>query len=443
MGWARQSNVALADKPVPTLQSPGNIHDPNTPITPEIIDNLGGYVPSRNTISGQNVTEKTAQEALIALLVCKRIISTKIAELDAFVRKRNGSRELINIWNSPNPSWSKYDFWEWRIRKMLEGNAYHIIQWGRLPVAVHPLDETKVSVKYVDNGDTKKGYPLEKLYVVNPDNGPAYSIPNNLMLHLVGFGYDGLKGYSPVEINKEAIGIMMAAEEYAAIFYNSGSMQSGILTTDQRLGPGEAERLKARWKQRVQGLRSAHDVVVLDAGAKFMPMTITPVEAQFLDARRYSVENIARLYGIPLPIVVTTTGQYTESVVATEITSSFLVEYGLSPWTSQIASALKYSLYRQNQRVEFNDGDIVKTDVRTESSAAVMWRKSRTFSINEIRARRGAEPLDDPRADDPLDDIGTGDGNATEPGVNDGNLPTPDTQIEPDPDISDNDDGRS
>ena len=155
-----------------------------------------------------------------------------------------------------------------------------------------------------------------------------------------------------------------------------------------------------------------------------------------------SIENIARLYGIPLPIVVTTTGQYTESVQPSEVTSTFLVEYGLSSWCSQIASALKFSLYRQNQKVDFNVRDIIKTDVRTASSAAVMWRKSQTKTINEIRESQGDEHFDDPRADDLFSEVGTGTNSAIEPGVNDGNLPTPETAIEPVIDVADNDDGR-
>ena len=441
MGWARGKGVALADPaPIPTLARPGNIHDPNTPLTSDIIDSLGGYRGATSK-SGQKVDEKTATQSLIALMVCKRILSTKIAELDAYVTKRSG-RELISLWQNPNPTWSKYDFWEWRVRKQVEGNAFHIIEWDRLPRAIHPLDETKVEVKYVEDPGNKSGYPLEKVYIVKPSDGPNYIIPTHLMFHMVGFGYDGLRGYSPVEIQKDAIGTMMAAEEYAAIFYRSGSMQSGILTTDQRLAPGEADRLKARWQQKVQGLSSAHDIVVLDAGAKFVPMTVTPVEAQFLDARRYSIENIARLYGIPLPIVVTTTGQYTESVQPSEVTSTFLVEYGLSSWCSQIASAIKFSLYRQNQKVDFNVRDIIKTDVRTASSAAVMWRKSQTKTINEIRESQGDEPFDDPRADELFSDVGTGTNSAIEPGVNDGNPPTPETSIEPVIDVADNDDGR-
>ena len=105
MGWARSKGIALADPPIPTLGRPGNIHDPNTPLTSDIIDSLGGFSgqPSK---SGQKVDEKTATQSLIALLVCKRILSTKIAELDAYVTKRSG-RELINLWQNPNPTWSK------------------------------------------------------------------------------------------------------------------------------------------------------------------------------------------------------------------------------------------------------------------------------------------------------------------------------------------------
>ena len=442
MGWARGGTRVgtLSFGRVPIRGS--GISDPSVPITGDIIDDIAGF-SGRPTTSGVSLTESSAEENLVALAVCKRIISSKIAELNCFVRTRSGRTELP-IWNSPNPSWSKYDFWEWRIRKQLEGNSYHFIEFdrNRKARALHPIDEAKIEPKFVET-TTLLGTEVEKIYVVSPENAPQYIIPNYHILHLAGFGYDGLRGYSPIQLQKEAFGVMVAAEKYAATFYASGSMQSGILTTDQRLAPGEADRLKARWQQKVQGLESAHDIVILDAGAKFEPMTVTPVEAQFIDARRYSVENIARVYGIPLSIIVTTTGQYTEAVEPTETTASFLVEYGLSPWCSQIASQLKHSLYSQNQVIEFNLRDTVKTDVRTESSAAVMWRKAQVQSVNELRARLGLDPIDDPRADDPFDDVGTGTGSATEPGVNDGEaIGNENAGADPEDDIADNDDGR-
>jgi phage portal protein BeeE len=119
------------------------------------------------------------------------------------------------------------------------------------------------------------------------------------ILHLPGLGYDGICGVSPIRAARESIGLGLAAQEYGAKLFGSGSLATGILQTEQRLTQKQADTLSKRWKEKRTGLGAAHETIVLDKGAKFHQLTIPPEDAQFLESRRFQVTEVCRWFGIP------------------------------------------------------------------------------------------------------------------------------------------------
>lgn len=119
------------------------------------------------------------------------------------------------------------------------------------------------------------------------------------ILHIPGPGYDGVKGLSPIAMARQALAVGRAAETYGAELFGQGTLQGHALTTDQELEDDDAERLKKRWQEKVAGLAHAHELLVLDNGAKLEKLALTPEDAEFIATREFGVYDVARLYGIP------------------------------------------------------------------------------------------------------------------------------------------------
>lgn len=136
-----------------------------------------------------------------------------------------------------------------------------------------------------------------KLYVL--DGNTDEPLTDKEILHLPGLGYDGICGVSPVRAARESIGLALAAQEYGAKLFGSGSLATGILQTEQRLTQKQADQLHDRWKAKHAGLGAAHETIVLDKGSTFHQLTIPPEDAQFLESRRFQVTEICRMFGIP------------------------------------------------------------------------------------------------------------------------------------------------
>ena len=117
------------------------------------------------------------------------------------------------------------------------------------------------------------------------------------MLHIPGLGFDGLVGYSPIAMAKNAIGLAIATEEYGAKFFANGATPGGVLEHPNVVK--DPERVRASWNAAFGGSANANKVAVLEEGMKYTPISISPEQAQFLETRKFQINEIARIFRVP------------------------------------------------------------------------------------------------------------------------------------------------
>lgn len=343
--------------------------------------------------SGKRVTDRTALQH-IAVYACVRVLSEAIAQLPLHVYKYNDKgKERVPqhplyflLHDQPNPEMTSFVFRETLMSHLLiYGNAYaQIIRNGRGDViGLYPLMPDKMKV----DRDNKNRliYIYSRYDEANPnlkEQGDIILYADEV-LHIPGLGFDGLVGYSPIALAKNAIGISIACEEYGASFFGNGASPSGVLEH-----PGvikNPERVRDAW-QRAYGGRNAHKVAVLEEGMKFTPIAIPNNEAQFLETRKFQIEEIARLYRVPLHMI----GDLDHATFSNvEHLSLDFVKYSLDPWIVRWEQSLQKSLLSDSEKgqyfIKFNVDGLLRGDYASRMQGYATARQNGWMSANDIR----------------------------------------------------------
>ena len=308
--------------------------------------------------SGKNVNERSAMQ-MTAVYACVRILSESIAGLPVhlYQYRENGSKEkaidhpLYRILHDePNPEMTSFVFRETLMTHLLLwGNAYSQIirnEKGEI-VALYPLMPDRMTVDRDEHGRLYYEYlvydgdDVDGRTGTDPKaNGKIVRLHPADVLHIPGLGFDGLVGYSPIAMAKNAIGLAIAAEEYGSKFYANGAAPSGVLEHPGTLkDPG---RVRESWQSTFGGSSNANKVAVLEEGMKYTPISIAPNEAQFLETRKFQINEIARIFRVPPHMV----GDLDKSSFSNiEQQSLEFVKYTLDPWVIRWEQALKKSLF--------------------------------------------------------------------------------------------------
>ena len=262
------------------------------------------------THAGKRVNDRTAMQ-IIAVYACVRVLSEAIAQLPLHVYHYtdNGKERVPKhplyflLHDQPNPEMTSFVFRETLMAHLLiYGNAYaQIIRNGRGEVlGLYPLMPDKVRVDRDDHGRLIYRYSRYDEHNPNFRQQGEIILPMEQVLHIPGLGFDGLVGYSPIAMAKNALGLAVACDEYGSSFFANGAAPSAVLEH-----PGvikNPERVREAWK-RAYGSSNAHKTAILEEGMKYTPISIPNNEAQFLETRKFQIEEIARLYRVPLHMI--------------------------------------------------------------------------------------------------------------------------------------------
>lgn len=365
------------------------IDDPTNPVTGGgLLEFLGGG-PSTG---GKRVNEKSAMgmSAVYRAVTLKAGVAASLPlhaiKSDGYTRAPAASQAAMLLRN-PHPDLTRYELWEIAYtHRYLWGNAYLRKLRNRLGQVVElwPIEPWRVKV-----GRATDTSP--KVYEID---GGAEIHTDETILHLPGFGYDGICGVSPVRIARQSIGLALAAEEYGARLFENGSLASGILQTEQRLTKEQAETIQKRWKAKSTGLNSAHETVVLDSGAKFQQLTIPPEDAQFLESRRFQIGEVSRWYGVP-PFLMFETEKSTSWGTGLEQQAIGWVVYDLRRDLTGVEQRLtKHALSAQDVDAKYSIEGLLRGDSTARAAFyKAMWEIG-VFSTNEVRALEDRAPVE-------------------------------------------------
>ena len=354
------------------------------------------------TTSGKTVNERTALQTT-AVYACVRILSETIASLPLHVyRYTEGGKTKDTehavytlLHDEPNPDMTSFVFRETLMSHLLIwGNAYAQILRDRSGqvIGLYPLLPDQMSVHRSEKG--KLYYVYNRYEEDNPNFQEKGSIvlSQEEVLHIPGLGFDGLIGYSPIALAKNAVGMTLACEEYGASFFGNGANPGGVLEHPGILK--DPAKVRDSWNAVYQGTRNAHKVAVLEEGMSYKQIGIPPEEAQFLETRKFQINEIARLFRIPPHMV----GDLEKSSFSNiEQQSLEFVKYTLDPWVVRFEQALKKSLLLPEEKkthfIKFNVDGLLRGDYQSRMNGYAIGRQNGWLSTNDIRELEELNPI--------------------------------------------------
>ena len=346
------------------------------------------------TTSGKAVTERSAMQ-MTAVYSCVRILAEAVAglPLHLYRYKDSGGKEkaidhplYLLLHDEPNPEMSSFVFRETLMTHLLLwGNAYaQIIRNGKGEVvALYPLMPNKMTVDRDANGQLYYQYTRSNEEAPTM-KGTTVNLHPSDVLHIPGLGFDGLVGYSPIAMAKNAIGMAIACEEYGAKFFANGAAPGGVLEHPGTIK--DPERVRQSWQSTFGGSGNANKIAVLEEGMKYTPIGISPEQAQFLETRKFQINEIARIFRVPPHMV----GDLEKSSFSNiEQQSLEFVKYTLEPWLIRWEQSIQRSLLSTDEKplyfVKFNVDGLLRGDYASRMQGYATARQNGWMSANDIR----------------------------------------------------------
>ena len=344
--------------------------------------------------SGKAVTEQTAMQ-MTAVYSCVRILAEAVAGLPLHLYKytENGGKEKALdhplyrlLHDEPNPEMSSFVFRETLMTHLLLwGNAYaQVIRNGKGEVvAIYPLMPNRMAVDRDTEGHLYYTYYRGDDEAIKNKEYAVTLAPRDV-LHIPGLGFDGLVGYSPIAMAKNAIGMAIACEEFGAKFFANGAAPSGVLEHPGTIK--DPSRVRDAWQSQFGGSSNSGKVAVLEEGMKYTPISISPEQAQFLETRKFQINEIARIFRVPPHMV----GDLEKSSFSNiEQQSLEFVKYTLDPWVIRWEQSIQRALLSQDEKavyfVKFNLEGLLRGDYQSRMNGYAIGRQNGWMSANDIR----------------------------------------------------------
>ena len=357
-----------------------------------------------NSTAGKNVSERSAMQ-MTAVYACVRVLSEAVAGLPLHLYKYTdkGSKEkavdhplYFLLHDEPNPEMCSFVFRETMMTHLLLwGNAYaQIIRNGKGEVmAIYPLMPSRMAVDRNERGELYYQYQLSRDDAQTMKGSSVILKPSDV-LHIPGLGFDGLVGYSPIAMAKNAIGLSIATEEYGSKFFANGATPGGVLEHPGTLK--NPARVRESWNQAFGGSVNSNRVAVLEEGLKYTPITIAPDQAQFLETRKFQLNEIARIFRVP-PHMIGDLERATFSNI--EHLSLEFVKYSLDPWLVRWEQSMSRVLFtddeKKNYFIKFNVDGLLRGDYQSRMSGYSVGIQNGFLSPNDVRELENMDLIPD------------------------------------------------
>lgn len=359
---------------------------------------------SGTTLAGVAVNEKSAV-GLTAVYRAVSIISGTIAGLPLRSLRTlpDGSRERTTTWlDAPAGPDSDLTQFEWTelvlVHLLLHGNAYLQRVWngaGAL-VGLMPVPPGVVTLNPIQNAEQLAAWggpdgAFRKWFTVQLADGSRRDLSQAELEHIPALSTDGLRGLSPIEAHRQALGTGIAGDRAAARLFGSGLLLGGLVSGDEDLAQSDAEEAVAALKAKMAGADHAGDIMFMNARLKFSPWTIPPVDAQFIESRVHQIEEVSRIFGVP-PHLLGQTEKQTSWGSGVAEQNRGLARYTLMSWTTRLEQRLSRLLSRPTV-AEFDYSGLLQPAPEVEIPLLISQVEAGLLTLDEARRIRNLPPL--------------------------------------------------
>lgn len=350
------------------------------------------------TLAGVHITPSTAMQ-VVAVYACVRILAESLAQIPIKVyRRRPDGRgkddasdhplyALLHDSGSPNDWQTSYEWKEGlQGHAALRGNGYsYISRSGNKILELLPLNPDRIRPQQDEN------FNVTYLYI-EPKGGQTV-LKANEVFHIRGLGTDGVIGYNPIQLQREALGLSKAAEKHGSKFLGNFAQPAGVLSMQETQAPEKMKQIREAYKEAVSG-DNAFKTLIVDGGMTWSKMTMTNEEAQFLETRKFQTQEIARMWRVP-PHMIGDLERATFSNI--EEQSLEFVIYTMMPWLKRWENRINKSLFTQADRdkgffAEFNLDALLRGDFETRVAGYGQLINWGIMSPNEARAKENMNP---------------------------------------------------
>lgn len=366
------------------------------------IDTPGKWLNSDGDFSLAKLKGSVTEEKALgidAVYACVNLYARTLASMPLVLyRKGENGKEratdhpLYNLLhNEPNPNMSSHTF-----RKIMEaslklwGNGYAWIEfdkyyqikalWPLTPGSVFPQRSRRTGELFYD----------AVLYDGTAKRFRAYE-----MVHIPGLGFDGICGRSPIRQFAETMGLNLDIKEYGCKFFKNGARPSGVLEHPGRLSEEAQDRLRKQFDRRYAGANNSGRTMLLEEGMKYAQISVPPEEAQFLESRKYGVNEIARIYGIPPHMIADLEHATFSNIESQDIN---FAKHSIVPecvnWEQELMRKLLNSEERAVYEIEFNMEGLVRGDMQSRYQAYAIGRQWGFLTADDIRAKENMGNVD-------------------------------------------------
>ncbi|WP_127958078.1 phage portal protein [Serratia microhaemolytica] len=362
------------------------------PLTSQALAELIGL--SYDTYVGRKISPQLSMQ-LTSVFSCVRVLAESVGMLPCtlYEQLERGNKRAIKerlnklLSVKPNDYMTPQEFWELLIACLcLRGNfyAYKVMALGEV-VELLPLDPSSVVPRL--------GSDWKPIYQVTLPDGSCATLTQDEIWHVRIFTLDGLVGLSPIAYARQAIGLGIATEEHGARLFGNGAVTSGLLQTDQTLTDEAFNRLKSDFETRHQGLSNAHKPMILEMGLKWQQISLSAEDAQFLETRKFQLEEICRIFRVPLHMV-----QNTDRATFNNIENLGIgfINYSLVPYLTRIEQRINIGLVKPSAQgrfyAKFNAGALLRGDMKSRFDAYATGINWGIYSPNECRELEELNP---------------------------------------------------
>lgn len=344
--------------------------------------------------AGILVTDESAMR-LAAVQACVRVLSEDIAALplQVYMRTKDGGKERARshplyflLHDEPNSEMTAMSFKQaMMVNLLLGGNAYAFIEYdmsGRV-AALWPLLHTDVTPYRNTDGQVR--------FKVLGEDFSRFEI-----LHIPGLSYDGLLGLSPIAYAREAIGLGIAAESFGARFFKDGTHLGGVISVPGApMSDPAFERTQKQFREMYTGLKRSHGVAILEQGATYQALGVSPEDAQFLETRKFQRSEIAAMYRVPLHLI-----NDLDRATFSNIEHQDLgyLQRSLLPWMLRFEQGFMRALMTATERrrffIEHETGSFLRGDTKSRYEAYSLGINAGILTPNEARAKENMNPIE-------------------------------------------------